>query len=129
MLYRVVYTSRAASPEGLSPSMAAEIIGHAQNANQRRNITGFLVLNGPEILQVLEGSKFELERLLAALQTDPRHTSVRVMSFEPVAGRTLESSMSLCAPTDGLLATVGIHALAELTRQDIEPLIALHQAA
>ncbi|QLQ12720.1 MAG: BLUF domain-containing protein [Brevundimonas sp.] len=72
-MHRFVYTSRSASPLGLSPFTAADVLGHAQDANRRRNITGCMVMQGPHILQVLEGQRGDLDALIDLLKADPRH--------------------------------------------------------
>ncbi len=129
MLHRFVYTSRSASPLGLSPFTAADVLGHAQDANRRRNITGCMVMQGPHILQVLEGQRGDLDGLIDLLKADPRHVGMRVLSYGPITQRTFQNPMNLCSLANGLLQRVGLESIADIDHQDIEPLIALHRQA
>lgn len=129
MLYRIVYSSRSASPLGLSPLVAAEIIGQSQDANRRRNITGCMVMQGPHILQVLEGGLAELDGLMERIKADPRHVGMRVLTYAPITRRTFHNPMNLCALADGVLHKVGLESISDIAQQDIEPLIALSRAA
>ena len=129
MLYRIVYVSRSASPQGLSPFSAADILGHSQDANRRRNITGCIVLQGPHILQILEGDRVDLDPLMVTLKADPRHVAMRVLSHEPISRRTFLNPMNLCTVADDLLRRVGLDCISNIEHQDIAPLIALHKQA
>lgn len=85
-LERLVYCSRATFDTG-SLQILAEILGVSKRNNERENLTGALAVNDGWFLQVVEGPRAALDRLLDRLSADPRHTDLELLQRLPVAGR------------------------------------------
>lgn len=76
MLYHVIYSSRATAP--LTMEELQEILVDARAGNEKRDVTGALVYIDGIFLQVLEGEKETVLKLLSLIETDSRHTDVKV---------------------------------------------------
>lgn len=74
--YQLIYSSQAIAP--MSVSDLEEILVDARAGNEKRNITGALVYIDGIFLQVLEGEKETVLGLMRSIETDTRHTSVKV---------------------------------------------------
>ncbi len=61
-----------------------DLFARARSNNEKRNITGALLLTGQWFVQVLEGKEADVRSLFVTIQGDPRHDGVEVL-FE---GRT-----------------------------------------
>lgn len=84
-MHQLVYESHAC--ESLSPSDLFRIVEQSARNNLSADITGFLVYRGGQFLQLVEGPLNALDALLARLQRDPRHHSLRVLSRCAIAER------------------------------------------
>ena len=74
MLYTFVYCSRAT--EGVDEVEVNRIVEAAQRRNFTRGITGVLVFGNGVFFQLLEGPAVQVQKLIANLQSDPRHCDV-----------------------------------------------------
>jgi len=74
--HRIIYSSQASRP--LSVGELEEILVDARAGNEARNVTGALVYVDGVFLQVLEGDKATLQRLMQSIAADTRHSSVTV---------------------------------------------------
>lgn len=70
----VVYVS-VADP-GLTPADIAALVGHAQVNNARDALTGALIYNGQNFMQLLEGPVARVEACLARIRADLRHNGM-----------------------------------------------------
>ena len=75
---RLLYSSVAA--DGTDTQEVFRIIETSQRNNPRREVTGFLIHDDDRFLQLIEGPPLGVEGLLADIERDPRHHSVRVIS-------------------------------------------------
>lgn len=66
---RVIYRSRSL----MSESEHAELLVQCHRKNRRLGLTGLLLIQQEDIVQVLEGPKSALDGLLARIQSDHRH--------------------------------------------------------
>ena len=82
---RIVYVSTAG---GLPAADIAHILESAQRNNAQREITGFLLYNGRNFLQLIEGPKAALMSLMGTLARDPRHSGMLTMIDEPIDERS-----------------------------------------
>lgn len=82
---QIIYTS-IASPH-VDGGEIFKIIARAAQRNRERDISGMLVIVDRRFFQALEGPKAEIDALLAALQADNRHYSLRVLRRRTVAVR------------------------------------------
>ena len=84
-MFQLIYASRA-----LSAWHAADLqrlLRHAWRTNTERQVTGLLVYNAGNFLQVLEGEQNVVEDLFARIAADERHTDVQVVAQQDVAER------------------------------------------
>ncbi len=85
--FRLMYRSRdRVSPEDRREEFAS-IFSQARSDNQKRKITGALLLSGEWFVQVLEGAETAVRSLYADIEHDPRHTDVELLSAERVPER------------------------------------------
>lgn len=96
MLNRVTYVSAAAGPLGTSVLAMAQILGQAEANNRRDRITGALMIHEGRVLQVIEGARADLDRLLTRLRADRRHDNMVILSDRPVATRLFEAPLAHC---------------------------------
>jgi hypothetical protein len=73
-LFRLVYVSTA-RPELVDEDIEA-ILNASQSNNEERYITGYLVHNGMNFMQLIEGPRAEIDEIFSRIVTDPRHTGV-----------------------------------------------------
>lgn len=85
MLVRLLYASRAAAP--LTESVIEDILTQSRRNNPRQGITGILCCSGEQFMQVLEGGRDEVCELFNAIVRDPRHSKVRILSYEEIPER------------------------------------------
>ncbi|BDW80947.1 hypothetical protein MACH24_03850 [Erythrobacter sp. Dej080120_24] len=85
MLSQYLYISTAPS---LSRDEVDAILATSARNNPARGVTGLLLYNGRNFLQLLEGDKAELDSLMARISTDPRHSGVSILHSGEVAERT-----------------------------------------
>ncbi len=86
-LFRIVYVSDAegAAADGLMPLI--DIIGVSDRNNRRDHLTGVLLRHGGRFLQVVEGARVDVDRLMARLAADRRHRNLRILADRPVEAR------------------------------------------
>jgi hypothetical protein len=82
---RIVYISTA---DGLAAEDLQELVESAQRNNAERDITGFLIYNGRNFLQLIEGPQAALMSLMATLARDPRHSGMLKLIDEPITKRS-----------------------------------------
>ena len=93
---RMAYCSRSqVSMDSLL--LIADILAVSQRNNRRDDITGALLYSDGIFFQVVEGAPVDLDRLLRRLESDPRHSDIRVISRSVVTGR-LFGDWSMMAP-------------------------------
>lgn len=80
-----LYVSTA---DSLSDGTVDEIIATAQHNNLRDEVTGFLLYNGRNFLQLIEGEAAALQSLLIKLAQDVRHNGMVIMLNEAIGGRS-----------------------------------------
>ncbi|UVI39985.1 BLUF domain-containing protein [Qipengyuania spongiae] len=77
MIASLLYASTAA--EGLDSADVFKIVEDSSRRNPARDVTGFLIFDGSQFLQYVEGPQEALDGLLDVLNHDRRHHSVRVL--------------------------------------------------
>ncbi len=88
---QLVYISTAA-PD-LDQVDIATILEASFRNNPERGITGFLIFNGRNFLQLVEGPKNSLDALMANIQRDPRHSGIVRLEDHPITERVCEKWM------------------------------------
>ena len=84
MLSQCLYISTA-------PSLSREEVDAILEASARNNpapgITGLLLYNGRNFLQLLEGEVEDIEALMERISADSRHTGVSILHIGTIAAR------------------------------------------
>ncbi|MGJ8598239.1 BLUF domain-containing protein [Sulfitobacter sp.] len=85
MLSQYIYISTA-------PNLSREDVDTILDASARNNpkdgITGLLLYNGRNFLQLLEGDAAKLDELMERISGDARHTGVSLLRSDEIAERT-----------------------------------------
>lgn len=84
MINQYVYISTA---QGLSRGDIEAILETCARKNVAHEITGLLLYNGRNFLQLLEGEKAALDPLMATIEADPRHLGVAMLHKGEVEAR------------------------------------------
>ncbi len=80
-VYQLVYISRATAT--FDNNALSSLLSKAKENNTKLNVTGNLVYNGGVFLQLLEGDQNTILTLFKKIETDPRHSKVKMIYFEP----------------------------------------------
>ena len=84
MVRQYVYISTA---DAIDQSEIDSILSACQRNNRERNVTGLLLYNGRNFLQLLEGDVDDLSWIMRRIEADPRHTGVSIIEDIAVAER------------------------------------------
>ncbi|NQX95351.1 MAG: BLUF domain-containing protein [Erythrobacter sp.] len=76
MISQYLYISTAPS---LTRADVDSILASSQRNNEARGVTGLLLYNGRNFLQLLEGEESELVSLMVKISHDPRHTGISMI--------------------------------------------------
>lgn len=88
MISQYLYISTAPS---LPRAEVDAILASSQRNNGARDITGLLLYNGRNFLQLLEGEESELVTLMLKISHDARHTGISMIDRKAVEARTCPS--------------------------------------
>ncbi|MFP4312852.1 MAG: BLUF domain-containing protein [Alphaproteobacteria bacterium] len=89
-LYTIAFTTRNLIPvEDIADEMHS-IIEKACKNNQKRNITGALLLSEGVFLHILEGEHDALYELMGEINKDTRHDDGQLLLEKPIAERGFE---------------------------------------
>lgn len=86
-LHRAIYVSDAVGGAATSLLTLAEILGESERNNRRDGLTSALMRHEGRFLQVIEGRRADVDRLMDRLRLDPRHENIRLLSDVAVAER------------------------------------------
>lgn len=129
VLHRVIYASEAVGATGASTLSIAQILGVSERNNRRDHLTSCVMFHQGHILQAIEGSRVDLDRLVRRLLVDPRHTGFRVLVDTPIVARRIDEPMGLCADPAALLDRLDLNCLSRVTAREAEVLLDLRKAA
>ncbi len=87
LLHRTFYVSDAVGSAATSLLALAEILGESERNNRRDGLTSALMRHDGQFLQVIEGRRSDIDRLMDRLRADPRHENLRLLSDQPVTAR------------------------------------------
>ncbi len=85
MLCQYLYISTAPS---LSRDEVEAILASSARNNPARGVTGLLLYNGRNFLQLLEGEEVELVDLMVRISHDPRHAGVSILDRKNIEERS-----------------------------------------
>ncbi len=81
----VLYVS-VADPDVGTDAIKA-IVSHSQRRNLADGITGIMLYNGSNFLQLIEGDADVINACYARIQSDPRHSGVVTLRDQPIDER------------------------------------------
>lgn len=84
MLSQYLYISTAC---GLGRSQVQAIVDSSARNNLQTGVSGLLIYNGRNFLQLLEGNQGELVPLMVRISHDPRHSGISMLSRKLVERR------------------------------------------
>ena len=82
---RIVYISTAV---GLTDTQLDAIVSGATRKNLATAVTGFLLYNGRNFLQLIEGENAQIGVLIGAIEADDRHDGIVRLIDEGIAKRS-----------------------------------------
>lgn len=82
---RIVYISTAV---GLTDTQLDAIVSGATRNNLATDVTGFLLYNGRNFLQLIEGEKAQIGVLIGVIEADDRHDGIVRLIDEGIATRS-----------------------------------------
>lgn len=85
-MHRIIYISTAA--DGLTDAAVADIVATAERDNPINQLTGFLLYNQRNFLQMLEGPRDRIGSLMRRIISDERHHGIVMMVDEEIAARS-----------------------------------------
>ena len=85
MLVRLLYVSRAQSPEAVNTTQS--ILDSARKYNFGNGITGILCFGGGLYLQAVEGGRTQVNELYGHIVRDPRHRDVVLLDYQEISER------------------------------------------
>ncbi|HEX2798183.1 MAG TPA: BLUF domain-containing protein [Thermoanaerobaculia bacterium] len=98
MPFRLIYSSEAAP--GLAAAELEEMLAESRIRNRAYGITGVLIFVEGAFLQILEGEKADVLRLMERIERDPRHRGTKVFYEQEVDERAFASwSMAYLSPS------------------------------
>lgn len=77
-IFRLTYLSRPVNP--FTDTDFDDIERKSVEANNARDVTGLLIVNGERILQVIEGHEDAVRELYKKIEADERHTITKLVS-------------------------------------------------
>ena len=76
-IFHLVYVSKATDELNINEIRNIEHI--SQINNHQAEVTGILMFRYDRFMQFLEGSESEVKRIFSIIQSDPRHTEIKVL--------------------------------------------------
>lgn len=84
-LQRLIYVSEARS--GLTPRGVQDIVNASHINNQMSGLTGLLIHDSGYFLQVLEGTRDDVESTFKRISQDGRHANCQILLVQPITHR------------------------------------------
>ncbi len=129
MLVRVIITGQTVGGTGRSTLSVAQILGVSDTNNRRDRICSAMLFHDQRMVQVVEGDRVDVDRLLRRLAADPRLTALETLSDGPIASRLLTEPVIVCHEPAETLAKVGVQDLTRLTADNVFAMLDYRQAA
>lgn len=123
-LHRTIYVSDAVGAAATRLLVLAEILGQSERNNRRHGLTSALMRHEGRFLQLIEGRRVDVDRLIDRLRRDPRHENLRTLSDLPVGARRFDAPMVLAALTPAAARLLNGDALDQLSPARAEALLA-----
>ncbi len=88
-LVHLFYVSSATQP--FSEQQLKDLLVLSKDANKRHNITGMLLYEDGNFMQVIEGEEADIDRLMLNIQSDPKHAGIILLLKESIQARDFSS--------------------------------------
>lgn len=88
-MHLIVYTSEFTGDRSIIAEELTSITSAARKNNPSLEITGALFFHQGKFLQLIEGNKDNLEKLMDRISTDPRHNKINRLIDHPIEERKL----------------------------------------
>lgn len=125
MLVRAIYVSDAVGMAGATALSLAEILGASARNNRRNALTGALLFYDSAFLQLIEGARADVDRLMSRLLEDRRHQNLRLLGHAPVVARRFpDQPMAQGRVTADVLRRLGSQGMVGLTAEAAEQVLA-----
>lgn len=98
-MIRLVYVSTAST--AINDAVLSQIVSAAAQNNAAHDISGLLVYNGINFLQVLEGREESILALMEKIQRDHRHFGIVTLMNEKTSARAFPSRSMRLAHSKG----------------------------
>ncbi len=89
-MHMLLYTSRYAGDMKNLPLDLNSILKQSQQNNATNHITGALVVDRGNFLQILEGQQADLDKLIAKLKADSRHAQFEIILYQSTNKRRFD---------------------------------------
>ena len=89
-MHLIMYTSEYCGDHRAMPEDFTNILNTARKDNPARDITGMLFYDQGKFIQIIEGEKQELDKLMDILNSDVRHKNIQVLINAAVPQRELK---------------------------------------
>jgi len=129
VLHRVIYASEAVGATGVSTLSIAQILGASEVNNRRDGITAAVMFHSGHIVQVIEGKRADIDRLMRRLLADRRHTGVRILIDTPISNRVVREPICVCPDPQSMLRAAGVAEISRLTANEAEAMLDKKYAA
>lgn len=125
----MILTAELVGLAGRSTPSIAQILGVTDANNRRDHVCSIMLLHEGRMVQVVEGKRADLDRLLRRMQADLRMRGLRVLADFPIRSRLLTEAAGFCLDPTRTLAGAGLADLQRLTVSDVEAMLEPRQAA
>jgi len=122
-------TAKLVGNAGQSNLSIAQILGAADANNRRDHLCSAMLFHGGRMVQVVEGKRADIDRLLGRMRADTRMAELKVLADMPIQSRVLTEAAGYCHQPVDTLSRVGLKSLDLLTVRDVEAMLDYRQAA
>lgn len=95
MLFRVLLVSETVGETGRTVLSQAAILGASERNNRRDEISSAMLFHDGQAVQMVEGMRGDVDRLIARQLADPRQRNLRVVADRPIVHRRVTEPVRL----------------------------------
>lgn len=129
MLVRVSYVSEMVGTAGRTALSLAQIVGVSAINNRRDHLCSALLFHDGRVVQVIEGQRMDVDRLLRRLAQDARLGPMRIVGDKVIPSRKLTEAVSVCHDPERTLEHAGLSDLEDVTSRSVEAMMEYRIAA
>jgi hypothetical protein len=128
-MVRVAYVSRLIGTAGRSPLSVAQIVGVSAVNNRRDHLFSSMLFHDSQVVQVIEGQRVDVDRLIRRLEFDARLGPLRMVCDMPIRERSLTDAVAVCQAPQLTMDHVGLNDLDNVTHGAVEAMLEYRIAA